>query len=121
MDTPEMDGRCPSERLLAIRARTRLGELLRGEVRLTGDRRDRYGRLLREVWVGRRNIGQQMILEDMLALIGEGERRGAERVAAVGKLMHDAPMRRVAGSLEFYALCVLIGVGMVLSLASLVL
>lgn len=63
MDTPEMDGRCPSERLLAIRARTRLGELLRGEVRLTGDRRDRYGRLLREVWVGRRNIGQQMIRE----------------------------------------------------------
>ena len=63
IDTPEMDGRCPSERLLAIRARTRLGELLRGEVRLTGDRRDRYGRLLRQVWVGRRNIGQQMIRE----------------------------------------------------------
>lgn len=64
IDTPELRARCPAEAALARRARDRLAELLRGgEVRLIGTRRDRYGRHLREVWVGRMNVGRRMVLE----------------------------------------------------------
>jgi len=47
IDTPEMDGRCPAERALALRAQARLVELLNaGPVQFERVGTDRYGRTL---------------------------------------------------------------------------
>lgn len=47
IDTPEINGRCPAERALALRARGRLVELLAaGPVRFQRVGKDRYGRTL---------------------------------------------------------------------------
>jgi len=66
IDAPEIRGRCPSERILALRARDRLSELLREpfELHRSGRNRDRYGRLLRVVTVNGRSVGS--------VLVGEG-------------------------------------------------
>lgn len=65
IDASEMNGRCHLERELAIRARNRLSELLRGQVALTGNRRDRYGRALRRVRVNGIDVGEQMVREGL--------------------------------------------------------
>jgi endonuclease YncB( thermonuclease family) len=47
IDTPELRGRCPAERALAVRARARLVQLLAaGPVRFERVGTDRYGRTL---------------------------------------------------------------------------
>ena len=47
IDAPEINGRCPAERALAVRSRGRLVELLNaGPVRFTRVGTDRYGRTL---------------------------------------------------------------------------
>lgn len=47
IDAPEMQGRCPAERALAIRSRDRLVGLLRArEVTIERKGKDRYGRTL---------------------------------------------------------------------------
>lgn len=64
IDTPELAGRCASERRLAIQARDRLRELLVGfEVRREG--RDRYGRTLAVVTVDGRSVGAQLVREGL--------------------------------------------------------
>jgi len=69
IDAPEIQGQCPSERALAIRARDRLAVLLReGEVeyvRVGNRERDRYGRLLRVVVRNGRSIGDQLVAEGL--------------------------------------------------------
>ena len=80
IDAPEINGRCPSERALAIRARQRLSELLRGQVTLSGNRRDRYGRALRRVVVNGVDVGEALI-EEGYARVWRGRREpwcGAE-------------------------------------------
>ena len=69
IDTPELNGKCASERRLAIRARDRLLVLLnRGEfelVRVGRRDRDRDGRLLRVVTRGGKSLGDQLVREKL--------------------------------------------------------
>lgn len=69
IDTPELRGRCEYERRQAIRARSRLIELLSepfGLVR-SGRATDRYGRQLRVVvrLRDRRSVGDILVSEDL--------------------------------------------------------
>jgi endonuclease YncB( thermonuclease family) len=59
---------CPLEAAMGRRAKLRLLDLLNtGSVELVaaGRDRDRYGRLLRTVWTGGRNIGEVLIAEGL--------------------------------------------------------
>ncbi|WP_228135193.1 thermonuclease family protein [Qipengyuania citrea] len=65
IDTPEIEGRCPYERQLALHARNRLVDLLNsGTLTLRRQGHDRYGRTLAVVLVDGRSAG--------LMLVGEG-------------------------------------------------
>jgi endonuclease YncB( thermonuclease family) len=68
IDTPELNGQCASEQLLAIRARDRLLELLNAgpfELVEQGRHRDRNGRLLRIVVRHGRSIGDRLVAEGL--------------------------------------------------------
>lgn len=70
IDTPEMDGRCASERALARRAAERLSTLLdSGPVGLSanpdGRDEDRYGRKLRIVSTGQGSVGDTLVAEGL--------------------------------------------------------
>ena len=67
IDAPELRGKCPSERALALRARNRLAELLRQPFTLvrSGRDRDRYGRLLRVVVQRGRSVGDVLVREKL--------------------------------------------------------
>lgn len=80
IDTPEANGRCPSETALAARATRRLGTLLAsGPFELhplpNGRDRDRYGRQLRIVTRGGQSIGDVLVAEG-LARTWTGRREG---------------------------------------------
>lgn len=74
IDTPELSGKCPYERALALRARDRLRELLsRGfEIERTGA--DKYRRTLGIVRVEGRSVGEILVAEK-LARKWEGRRK----------------------------------------------
>ena len=75
IDAPEMQGRCPAERALAIRARDRLVELLRGrDVEIERDGTDRYGRTLARLG----DVGEQLVSEGLARRWGD--RRGWCRI-----------------------------------------
>lgn len=62
IDAPEMQGKCPAERALAIRARDRLVMLLRGrEVTIRRKGKDRYGRTLAQIG----DVGEQLVREGL--------------------------------------------------------
>lgn len=62
IDTPEINGRCPAERALALRARGRLVELLAaGPVRFQRVGKDRYGRTLARFG----SVSEQLIREGL--------------------------------------------------------
>lgn len=66
IDTPEMPGRarCDVEAELALRAKARLGELLSGgEIRLSRQGEDRFGRTLARVSVDGSDVGEQLVRE----------------------------------------------------------
>jgi len=65
IDTPELDGKCPTERALAIQARDRLRELLVGGFEVQRGGSDRYGRTLAEVAVNGRSVGETLIAEKL--------------------------------------------------------
>jgi endonuclease YncB( thermonuclease family) len=68
IDTPEVNGRCDSEKALAARATDRLAVLLAaGPFKLEPVERDedRYGRKLRIVTRGGRSIGDQLVSEGL--------------------------------------------------------
>lgn len=66
IDTPELNGKCESERRLAIRARDRLLVLLNSEpYRIERTGKDRYGRTLAVVSNSRGSIGQQLVAEGL--------------------------------------------------------
>lgn len=76
IDAPEMQARCPAERELALRARQRLAEMLSsGSVttKSDGPDKDRYGRLLRRVFVEGVEVGPLLVSEG-LARIWVGRR-----------------------------------------------
>ena len=61
IDTPELDGRCPAERQLAIRARNALLALLQPGYRIHRTGRDRYNRTLARVTVNGRDVGTTLV------------------------------------------------------------
>jgi micrococcal nuclease len=76
IDAPELAGRCPEERALALRSRDRLLELLNsGEVTIERRGQDRYGRTLSRVRVKGIDIGEQLVAEG-LARAWTGRREG---------------------------------------------
>lgn len=62
IDAPEIDGRCASERLAALRAKKLLVQQLQGKaINLGRGRLDRYGRQLAFVIVDGRDVGETLI------------------------------------------------------------
>jgi micrococcal nuclease len=71
IDAPEMEGRCPAERALAVRSRDRLIVLLRGrEVTIAREGLDKYGRTLARL----DDVGDQLVREGLARRWGD--RRG---------------------------------------------
>ena len=66
IDTPELNGDCPSERALAVRARQRLIVLLNaGSFEIERSGTDRYGRTLAVLHRSGRSIGDQLVSEGL--------------------------------------------------------
>lgn len=65
IDAPELDGKCPQEAALALKARDRLTVLLRPGFALQRTGTDRYGRTLARITANGRDIGQQLIREQL--------------------------------------------------------
>ena len=65
IDTPELNGDCPAERRLAVKARDRLVVLLRSDYRVHRQGEDRYGRTLAVVTVNGRSVGDQLVREGL--------------------------------------------------------
>ena len=77
IDTPEMDGDCPSERVQAEAARARLIELLgSGEVSLEREGCDRYERTLARVYVDRTDVAAALISDGLGRPYDGGHRAG---------------------------------------------
>lgn len=77
-DTPEIRGRCPEERALALAARQRLLEFLAGAawIRLNDVRSGNYFRLIAELTVAGESVGEQLIAEGLARPYGGGSRQG---------------------------------------------
>ena len=76
IDTPELNGKCPSEKAHARQARDRLLALLNSapfEIQREG--KDRYGRTLAIVTNSRGSVGDQLVAEG-LARTWSGRREG---------------------------------------------
>jgi micrococcal nuclease len=66
LDAPEVHHRCPAEKALAERARLRLAELLTDGFTVQEHGRDRYGRVLAEVFDARgMNVASVLIQEGL--------------------------------------------------------
>ncbi len=75
IDTPELGWRskCDKENQLAIQARARAMSLLAvGKVTLKNYEWDKYSRILSEVYVGRKSVGQ-ILIDEGYAVAYEGE------------------------------------------------
>lgn len=73
IDAPEIDGKCPYERDLALRARNRLAQLLSPSLSLQRTGTDQYGRTLAVVSMQGRSAGAQLVAEG-LASVWTGRR-----------------------------------------------
>jgi endonuclease YncB( thermonuclease family) len=77
LDAPEMNGRCPRERRLAVAARDRLDGLVAGGVTVRSVGTDRYGRTLARVRDRRgRDVARVLIAEGLARPYEGGRRRG---------------------------------------------
>ena len=65
IDAPEIKGRCPYEKALAIKARNRLVQILRRPYRIYREGEDRYGRTLAVITVDGRSVGDVLIAEGL--------------------------------------------------------
>lgn len=65
IDTPELRGKCPAERALAIKARNRLSVLLGDTFKIHRTGKDRYGRTLAIVSVNGRSVGDMLVSEGL--------------------------------------------------------
>lgn len=64
IDAPEMNGKCPAERTLALRSRDRLAALLsRGGLDVRREGHDRYGRTLARVQIDGIDVGATLVSE----------------------------------------------------------
>lgn len=73
-DTPELNGRCPEERRLALAARDRLRALLAdGDVQWRRTGRDLYGRTVASLLVNGELVGELLVAD------GLAKRSGARR------------------------------------------
>lgn len=72
IDAPEMNGKCPAERALALRARNRLVQLLaERKITIRREGKDRYGRTLAQLG----GVGDQLLREGLAREWG-GRRKG---------------------------------------------
>lgn len=65
IDTPELNGKCPREKALAVKARNRLLAILREGFEIRREGKDRYGRTLAIVVNARGSIGDQLVREGL--------------------------------------------------------
>lgn len=65
IDAPEINGKCPYERNLALQARNRLAQLLSPEMGLHRQGTDRYGRTLAVVTIRGRSVGAQLVADGL--------------------------------------------------------
>ena len=77
IDAPEIAGKCPEERALAIRARERLKALAGSTVQLVDVRRGRFARrVIARVLVEGRPVGNVLIAEGLAWPYSGGKREG---------------------------------------------
>lgn len=78
VDTPEMIGSCPCETAMAKDARTFTLNKLRqaSEVRLVNIRRDKYFRILADVWIDGESLAQELIDEGYARPYAGGKKQG---------------------------------------------
>lgn len=77
IDTPEIRGKCASERAKAIAARERLRSLLVGDVLISEIEADKYyGRVDATVTVDGKNLAEVMIAEGLARPYNGGTRQG---------------------------------------------
>jgi len=65
IDAPEINGKCPYERQLAIKSRDRLAQLMDRSATLQRQGEDRYGRTLATVYRNGRSLGEQLVNEGL--------------------------------------------------------
>ena len=65
IDTPEMNGQCPSEARRAVAARNRLTQVLADGFRIHRQGQDRYGRTLAVLTVNGRSAGDILVSEGL--------------------------------------------------------
>lgn len=75
IDTPELRGKCPYEKLLARDARRRLEQLLDGSVDLRNSRRGKYRRVA-DAFKDGANVANVLIKEGLGRLYHGGKREG---------------------------------------------
>lgn len=77
IDTPEIRGECDKEKQAAIKAREFLKSKLVGVITLKNIQRDKYFRLLADVWVGELNLGEEIIKsKNGIKYDGKNKRQG---------------------------------------------
>ena len=77
VDTPEIRGKCQTEKDLAIRARDFVRATVGAEVQLTNVRLGKYaGRVVADVWVDGRKLSELLIAENLGRPYHGGRREG---------------------------------------------
>ena len=73
IDTPELNGQCATERDLAIRAKEITSQLIPvgSAVTLKNIKRDKYFRILADIYIGSINVGQTLV-ESKVAVLYSG-------------------------------------------------
>jgi len=77
IDTPEIKGKCPAEKAMALEAKSRLTELLNGQVQLLHVEPDKYaGRVDADVTVNGKSVAAVLIAEGLARPYTGGARQG---------------------------------------------
>ena len=77
VDTPEIRGKCQREKDQAIRARDFVRATVGAQVQLTNVQLGKYaGRVIADVWVGGRKLGDMLIAENLGRPYHGGRREG---------------------------------------------
>ena len=77
INTPELRSKDPVEKINAQRAKSRLSELLNSNpimIKTEKDSREKFGRILGEIFIGDTSINQQMINEGLAVSYSGGKR-----------------------------------------------
>lgn len=77
IDTPELKGKCPAEKAMALEAKARLAVLLNGQVQLLHVEPDKYsGRVDADVSVNGKSVAAVLIAEGLARPYTGGARQG---------------------------------------------